>query len=299
MPRSPAPARSTASIPTSASRRRPPRAPLQRPRLEPRRPAALLPDSLRRTIWVYDYDLATGAIDRRRPFAEVPAAAGIPDGLCIDAAGCVWSAHWGGSRPDPLRARRPDRPGPAAAGAAARLLRLRRPRSVPLVRDHCRDRLDARGARKSAGRGRPPGPGSGRARPAGRPVRRLMAMTGKAAVVTGGSTGIGLASALALADAGAKVALCSDDPATLEPALAHLRRQGEAIAVQHADHVRSRGAGADRAGRERLRRPRLPGQQRRHPDLRHRGRHPRGGLGSHARGQSQGPISPPKPRSRR
>jgi sugar lactone lactonase YvrE len=49
-------------------------------------------------IWVYDYDLATGDLDNPRAFAEVPADAGIPDGLCIDAEGCVWSAHWGGWR---------------------------------------------------------------------------------------------------------------------------------------------------------------------------------------------------------
>jgi L-arabinonolactonase len=55
-------------------------------------------DSLRRTIWAYDYDLATGAIENRRVFATVPEDAGVPDGLCVDAEGCVWSAHWGGSR---------------------------------------------------------------------------------------------------------------------------------------------------------------------------------------------------------
>jgi sugar lactone lactonase YvrE len=55
-------------------------------------------DSLRRTIWVYDYDLAAGAIDNRRVFATVPEDAGVPDGLCVDAGGFVWSAHWGGWR---------------------------------------------------------------------------------------------------------------------------------------------------------------------------------------------------------
>ena len=55
-------------------------------------------DSLRRTIWVYDFDLATGAIDRRRVFARVPDDAGVPDGLCVDREGHVWSAHWGGWR---------------------------------------------------------------------------------------------------------------------------------------------------------------------------------------------------------
>ncbi len=55
-------------------------------------------DSLRRTLWVYDYDLETGEVDNRRVFAEVPADAGVPDGLCIDAEGHVWSCHWGGAR---------------------------------------------------------------------------------------------------------------------------------------------------------------------------------------------------------
>jgi sugar lactone lactonase YvrE len=55
-------------------------------------------DSLRRTIWAYDYDLDTGAITNRRTFARVPDEAGVPDGLCVDAEGHVWSAHWGGWR---------------------------------------------------------------------------------------------------------------------------------------------------------------------------------------------------------
>ena len=55
-------------------------------------------NSLRRTIWVYDYELATGEVDNRRVFAQVPEDAGVPDGLCVDAEGFVWSAHWGGWR---------------------------------------------------------------------------------------------------------------------------------------------------------------------------------------------------------
>jgi sugar lactone lactonase YvrE len=55
-------------------------------------------DSLRRTIWAYDFDLATGGIENRRIFARVPDDAGVPDGLCVDAQGHVWSAHWGGWR---------------------------------------------------------------------------------------------------------------------------------------------------------------------------------------------------------
>ena len=55
-------------------------------------------DSLRRTIWAYDYDLEIGAMANRRTFARVPEEAGVPDGLCVDADGYVWSAHWGGWR---------------------------------------------------------------------------------------------------------------------------------------------------------------------------------------------------------
>jgi len=55
-------------------------------------------DSLRRLIWVYDYDVRHGAIANERVFARVPEDAGVPDGLCVDAAGFVWSAHWGGWR---------------------------------------------------------------------------------------------------------------------------------------------------------------------------------------------------------
>jgi sugar lactone lactonase YvrE len=55
-------------------------------------------DSPRRLIWVYDYDLDRGALANERVFARIPDDAGVPDGLCVDAAGFVWSAHWGGSR---------------------------------------------------------------------------------------------------------------------------------------------------------------------------------------------------------
>jgi sugar lactone lactonase YvrE/DNA-binding IclR family transcriptional regulator len=53
-------------------------------------------DSGRRTIWVYDFDLETGGIANRRVFVEFGEAEGVPDGLCVDAEGHVWSAHWDG-----------------------------------------------------------------------------------------------------------------------------------------------------------------------------------------------------------
>jgi L-arabinonolactonase len=55
-------------------------------------------DSLRRLIWVYDYDLERGMLANEQVFARIPAEAGVPDGLCVDAEGFVWSAHWGGWR---------------------------------------------------------------------------------------------------------------------------------------------------------------------------------------------------------
>jgi sugar lactone lactonase YvrE len=55
-----------------------------------------LADSGARKIYVYDFDLASGTIGGRRIFAEFDAADGTPDGLAIDAAGCVWVAMWDG-----------------------------------------------------------------------------------------------------------------------------------------------------------------------------------------------------------
>ena len=54
-------------------------------------------DSPTRRIDVLDFDLATGSIANRRTFVEVPADAGVPDGLTVDAAGFVWLALWGGA----------------------------------------------------------------------------------------------------------------------------------------------------------------------------------------------------------
>lgn len=53
-------------------------------------------DSMRRVIWAFDFDPETGAITRQRDFAHIPVPA-VPDGLAVDAEGCVWSALWDGS----------------------------------------------------------------------------------------------------------------------------------------------------------------------------------------------------------
>ncbi|KAI0734524.1 hypothetical protein C8Q72DRAFT_806598 [Fomitopsis betulina] len=57
-------------------------------------------DSLANKIYAYDYD--DGRLSGRRVFVD-PLSHGLPegtypDGLCIDNAGGIWSARWGGSR---------------------------------------------------------------------------------------------------------------------------------------------------------------------------------------------------------
>ena len=54
-------------------------------------------DSPSRKIDVFDYDAATGEAFSRRAFADLRYADGMPDGLTVDADGCVWVAMWGGA----------------------------------------------------------------------------------------------------------------------------------------------------------------------------------------------------------
>jgi sugar lactone lactonase YvrE len=62
-------------------------------------------DSRTKRIDVIDYDLATAAVEHRQPLIEVGAEMGLPDGMTVDADGCLWVAFWGGScvrRYDPI-----------------------------------------------------------------------------------------------------------------------------------------------------------------------------------------------------
>jgi sugar lactone lactonase YvrE len=55
-------------------------------------------DSPTQRIDVFDFDLATGAISNRQPFASIEGEDGTPDGLTIDVDDGVWVALWGGGR---------------------------------------------------------------------------------------------------------------------------------------------------------------------------------------------------------
>jgi len=54
-------------------------------------------DSLARTVFAFDLSDA-GALTNKRIFVQFEDSWGYPDGMCTDAEGGVWIAHWGGGR---------------------------------------------------------------------------------------------------------------------------------------------------------------------------------------------------------
>jgi len=52
-------------------------------------------DTARQVTYVFDLDEAGNAANRRE-FARFAAADGFPDGMTVDAEGCLWIAFWGG-----------------------------------------------------------------------------------------------------------------------------------------------------------------------------------------------------------
>lgn len=52
-------------------------------------------DSISGRVDLFATDPDTGALSGRRPFVAIPKADGSPDGLTLDAEGCVWLAVWG------------------------------------------------------------------------------------------------------------------------------------------------------------------------------------------------------------
>lgn len=53
-------------------------------------------DSSAGVVYEFGFDPDDGLLGTRRVLIEVPAAEGVPDGLCADADGCLWLAVWGG-----------------------------------------------------------------------------------------------------------------------------------------------------------------------------------------------------------
>jgi len=60
--------------------------------------AMYLVDTAHAAVFAFDYDLDEARVANRRVLIEVPSALGRPDGLTVDADGCLWVAHWGGWR---------------------------------------------------------------------------------------------------------------------------------------------------------------------------------------------------------
>jgi sugar lactone lactonase YvrE len=80
-------------------------------------------DSSARHIYLFDYDGRTGAIANRRVWLQTPEAAGVPDGMTVDAQGGVWSARWNGSAlyrysPDGIEDQRVEFPARKVSSAA-------------------------------------------------------------------------------------------------------------------------------------------------------------------------------------
>jgi xylono-1,5-lactonase len=55
-------------------------------------------DSVGRKTFIYDVSNSDPYPRNRREFIIYTEAEGSPDGLTVDAEGCLWVAHWGGSR---------------------------------------------------------------------------------------------------------------------------------------------------------------------------------------------------------
>jgi len=57
-----------------------------------------LVDTVEGEVCAFDTDPATAQLSGRRVLRRFPSEHGLPDGLTVDAAGCLWIALWGGGR---------------------------------------------------------------------------------------------------------------------------------------------------------------------------------------------------------
>ena len=53
-------------------------------------------DTIARHVEAFDFDLAGGTIRDRRHLIDFSEGPGVPDGMAVDVAGCLWIAAWGG-----------------------------------------------------------------------------------------------------------------------------------------------------------------------------------------------------------
>ena len=54
-------------------------------------------DSTGRVVYLSDYDRADGTLSNRRVWKQYTKADSTPDGMTVDADGCIWQAFWGAS----------------------------------------------------------------------------------------------------------------------------------------------------------------------------------------------------------
>jgi sugar lactone lactonase YvrE len=65
------------------------------PAISPDNRLFLHTDSGRRIIYAFDFDATYSALQNKRIWRSFDVAEGSPDGMCFDAAGNLWVAHWG------------------------------------------------------------------------------------------------------------------------------------------------------------------------------------------------------------
>jgi sugar lactone lactonase YvrE len=68
------------------------------PVISPEDDYLLLNDSLKRTLYKYDFSILTGQIFNRTVFMKFEPEQGIPDGMCFDIEGNLWLAMWGAGK---------------------------------------------------------------------------------------------------------------------------------------------------------------------------------------------------------